>query len=148
MDALWYLRHRRGGGRQGPWEWEFSAGVDKWDQVSAPGQLGKRLVEGFLGREAPDRWARTTQNLMHWATGVGWGTAFGVVAGSARRPSWKSALALAPVAWLVPYTVLPASGIYRPIWEYDATTLAKDASAHGVFGAVAAAVALALIGRR
>jgi len=30
---------------------------------------------------------------------------------------------------------LPAAGLYKPIWEYDATTLAWDLSAHLAYGA-------------
>ena len=33
------------------------------------------------------------------------------------------------------YVVLPAAGLYKPIWEYDAKTLAKDLSAHLAYGA-------------
>jgi hypothetical protein len=35
--------------------------------------------------------------------------------------------------------VLPRLGLYKPIWEYDRTTLAKDLSAHLVFGVTTAA---------
>jgi hypothetical protein len=30
--------------------------------------------------------------------------------------------------------VLPAAGLYQPIWKYDAKTLAKDLSAHLAYG--------------
>jgi hypothetical protein len=36
--------------------------------------------------------------------------------------------------WAAGYAVLPALGVYRPIWEYDLETLWKDLSAHLVFG--------------
>ena len=36
--------------------------------------------------------------------------------------------------WATGYVVLPALGVYHPIWEYDLTTLGKDLSAHLVFG--------------
>jgi uncharacterized membrane protein YagU involved in acid resistance len=147
MDAVWYISYRRGGGIEGPLAWEFSAGVEKWDDVSPPGQVGRRLLEGFLGREVPDRWARTTQNVVHWATGLLWGAQFGVVAGSAERPSWRYGLVLGPVAWLSAYVVLPLAKLYKPIWEYDASTLAKDLSAHLVFGTVTGAVFAAIAGR-
>ena len=38
------------------------------------------------------------------------------------------------------YVVLPKLDLYKPIWEYDAKTLAKDFSAHLVFGVTTAAV--------
>lgn len=134
MDTLLYVRYRRGGGTQGPLEWEFSAGVDKWDDVSAPGLVGKRMLEGVLGHDVPDRWARSTQNVVHWATGMGWGAPFGAVVGSAKRQSWAWGLDLGPIVWLAGYVILPAAKIYKPIWDYDARTLAKDLSAHLVYG--------------
>jgi hypothetical protein len=33
--------------------------------------------------------------------------------------------------------VLPLAKVYQPIWKYDTRTLAKDLSAHVVYGAVA-----------
>jgi hypothetical protein len=66
MDAVWYIRHRRDGGKKSPLEWEFGP-VDSWED--APG-----------------------------------------------------------------YVVLPEGGIYKPIWEYDAKTLARDLSAHLAYG--------------
>jgi hypothetical protein len=34
--------------------------------------------------------------------------------------------------------VLPLAKVYKPIWEYDRATLAKDYSAHVVFGVATA----------
>ncbi len=48
MDVLWFLRYKRGGGEDGFLAWETGATVAKWDDASAPGQLGKRIVEGRL----------------------------------------------------------------------------------------------------
>jgi hypothetical protein len=131
MDTLLYLRSRRAGGKQDPLEWEFSSAVTGWDDVSAPGQVGKRLIEGFLGRELPDKRARSVQNAMHWATGVGWGALFGLVAGPVARPAWAGGLIFGPIVWLSGYAVLPIAKIYEPIWDYDAKTLTKDLSALG-----------------
>ena len=144
MDTLLYLRYRRAGGAQGPLEWEFSAGVDTWEEASAPGLVGKRVLREVMGREAPDRWARSTQNIMHWATGMGWSAQFGLIAGSANRRSWTGGLVLGPVVWLAGYVVLPLAKIYKPIWDYDAKTLSKDLSAHLVYGATTGAAFAAL----
>jgi len=57
-DLVWYVRYRRGGGQQGIVAWELGEDVRKWDDVSAPGQVGKRLLEGFVERELPDSAAR------------------------------------------------------------------------------------------
>jgi hypothetical protein len=135
MDTVWYLRHRRSGGTEGPLEWEFG-GVDNWDDVSAPGKVGRRVLDRLVDGTAPDRWAQSTQTVVHWGTGIGWGVQFGLVVGSRRSISWHAGLALGPIAWLSSYVLLPLAGVYKPIWEYDATTLAKDLSAHIVYGAV------------
>jgi hypothetical protein len=143
MDILLFHRYQRSGGTQGPLEWEFSSGVEKWTDVSAPGLVGKRLLEGFLGHEVPDRWARSVQNLTHWATGIGWSTQFGLLTGATRRSSWAWGLVLGPSVWLAGYVVLPAAKIYKPLWEYDATTLVKDLSAHLVYGVTTGAIVAA-----
>lgn len=147
MDTLLYLRSRRAGGKQDPLEWEFSSAVTGWDDVSAPGQVGKRLIEGFLGRELPDKRARSVQNAMHWATGVGWGALFGLVAGPVARPAWAGGLIFGPIVWLSGYAVLPIAKIYEPIWDYDAKTLTKDLTAHMVYGATTGFVLTALTRR-
>ena len=46
--------------------------------------------------------------------------------------------------WAAGYVVLPAAMLYKPIWEYDVKTLAKDLSAHLVYG-LATATALRLL---
>jgi hypothetical protein len=37
--------------------------------------------------------------------------------------------------WATGYVVLPEAGIYKPIWEYDAKTLAADLGGHLAYGA-------------
>lgn len=140
MDALLYGRYRRSGGEQGWWAWETGAELKQWDDVSTPGQVGKRVLEGLLHREVPNHWARATNNTVHWLTGLAWGAQFGIVAGSSAKPrGWWGAM-LGSAAWVTSYAVLPAVGLYKPIGEYDFATLAKDLSAHIVFGSVTGAV--------
>ena len=69
---------------------------------------------------------------------------YGAVAIRLSRRSLLGRLALGPVAWLASYVILPLAGVYEPIWKYDAKTLAKDLSAHLVYGAVTAAAFAAL----
>lgn len=138
MDLVWFARYKRAGGEQSFWAWETGADIKNWDNVSAPGQVGRRLAQAFLQRELPDEWARATNNVVHWVYGTGWGAQYGVVAGSIRR-RWWSAPVFASVVWLSGYVVLPIAKVYRPLWEYDAKTLAQDASAHAVYGAVTTA---------
>jgi hypothetical protein len=57
------------------------------------------------------------------------------VAGSLRRPHPAYGLALGATAWLSGYVILPEGGLYKPIWEYDAKTLAGDLAGHLAYGA-------------
>jgi uncharacterized membrane protein YagU involved in acid resistance len=98
----------------------------------------------LTGDEPPDVWARPVTNIVHWATGVGWGAAYGVLASTTSRRPWARALALGPVAWLSGYVVLPLAKVYEPIWKYDERTLVEDLTAHLVYGDVASAVFWAL----
>lgn len=139
MDALWYQRQRRQGGTQKPLEWEFSQGLESWDDVSAPGQVAHLVLGRVLGDSVPDGWARPAQNAVHWATGVAWGAQFGAVAASSKRrgPVWG--LALGATAWTTSYVVLPLAGIYKPVWTYEAKVLWSDLSAHLLYGAITGA---------
>ena len=134
MDLLLYSRYRRGDGKDSLVEWEFASGVLGWDHASAPGQLGQKLERLLIRRPPPDRWARTTTNVMHWATGIGWGLQYAVLAKRTSPHPLIRAVALGPVAWLASYAILPLARVYKPIWKYDAHTLADDLSAHLVFG--------------
>jgi hypothetical protein len=144
MDLLLYSRYRRGGGGDSVWTWEFAAAVKNWDEASAPGQVGRKLEGLFTHRPLPDSWARSTTNLVHWATGAGWGLQYGLLAGRASRRQWVLAPSLGPAAWLSSYILLPPLKVYKPIWEYDARTLGDDLSAHMLYGAVTAATFAAL----
>jgi hypothetical protein len=98
-------------------------------------QVGKRLVEGFTQRELPDRWAGPVSTVMHWSYGSGWGALYGILAGSLRRPNPLYGLPFGAVIWVSDYVLLPEAGLYKPIWDYDAKTLAGDLTAHLAYGA-------------
>ena len=138
MDLLLYRRYRRDGGAQALLEWEFSAGLEDWDGAAAPGQVGRRLVEGLFQIELAPRWARLTNNVMHWGYGLAWGAQYGLVAGSLRTLRHGYGLVLGPVVFGSGYVVLPLARLYKPIWEYDAQTIAKDLSAHLLYGVATA----------
>ncbi|QAY73611.1 hypothetical protein ET445_09930 [Agromyces protaetiae] len=166
MDAVWYRRYRKGGGRARFTRWEFADDVTTWDDASAPGQVGRKALELLTGETPPDSWARPATNAVHWATGVGWGAVFGLAGavvsratasyatasrtGGTRAIAARVALAasLGPAAWLTSYATLPLLGVYRPIWKYDAGTLGKDLSAHLVFGLVTASTHALLTWRK
>ena len=123
MDVVWYARYRRDDGENGFVEWEFSTKPD-WDEVSVPGQVGKRLVEGFVQRELDPKWAPLVNNVMHWGYGMLWGVQYGIVAGTFPAQTVRLGALLGPTVWASSYVVLPLAKLYKPIWEYDAETLA------------------------
>jgi len=135
MDALLYRRYRRGGGKEQPFQWEFSAGVRTWEDVSSPGLVGRDVLKRLRGQDVPEEWARTTQNVVHWATGVGWSIPLALVVPRGRCVAWIGGVSVGLIAWLTSYTVLPLAKVYKPIWDYDAKTLEDDLSAHLVYGA-------------
>ncbi|MBI4260405.1 MAG: hypothetical protein HY658_07550 [Actinobacteria bacterium] len=146
MDAVWYRRYRAGGGEQGFAAWELSEGLDSWEDAAAPARFGKRLWEGVFQEELPDERARLANNLVHWATGVGYGGLFGVLAGSARRRRRRWGIPFGAAVWVNSYVVLGRAGLYRSMWDYDARTLWKDLSAHLAYGLATAAAFRALAG--
>ena len=110
----------------------------------APAQVGKRLFEGlFRSRLAPTHLA-LTNNLTHWGYGLVWGALFGVVVGSERTPRVRFGLVFGPFVWATGYLVLVPAKLYKPMWEYDMSTLWKDPSAHPIYGVATAATFKAL----
>jgi hypothetical protein len=144
MDVLLFARYRRGGGESEFAAWEFSSSVGGWDEAPAPAQVGRRVVEGLFGRELPPERAGLVNNVTHWGYGILGGVQYGIVAESLRTPRVRYGLAFGASVWAASYVVLPAAKLYKPIWEYDRVTLAKDLSAHLVYG-VATATALRLL---
>jgi hypothetical protein len=140
MDTVWYVRYRRGGGKEPLLDWEFSTDLTSWDHAPAPALVGKRLVEGFTGRALPPKRAALTNNFVHWAYGIGWGTVYGILAGSLARPFVALGVPFGAAVWATDYVVLPTTGIYKPIWQYDPKTLWKDLSAHLAYGTGTAAM--------
>jgi len=136
MDLAQYVRYRKNGGEDGIFAWEFS-GVKTWAGAPAPAQVGKRLIEGLFQTKLPDKAANVVNNAAHWAYGIGWGAAFALAAGSAPpRARWGALFGT--VVWLADYAVLPATGLYKPIWDYDAKTLGTDWADHLVYGTATA----------
>lgn len=147
MDLLLFARYRRDEGKDGFAGWEFSAGVEDWDAAPAPAQVGRRLVEGVFQRELPDGRARLVNNITHWAYGISAAAGYGLLAGSLRNPRVLYGAPFGAGVWACGYVVLPAAGLYKPINQYDKVTLAKDLSAHLVFGLTTAATFRLLTGR-
>jgi hypothetical protein len=148
MDVLLFARYRRGDGKSGFREWESSSTVEGWDQAPAPAQVGKRLVEGLFQRELPDRVAPLVNNVTHWGYGIVGGAPYGLLVGSLRASRVWCGVPFGAGVWASGYVVLPAAGLYRPIWEYDRRTLANDLGAHLVYGLTTAMVFRMLSPRR
>ncbi len=72
MDTVRFLRQRRSGGERNPLRWEF-APFRTWKEAPDPGQVGKRLIEGFTQRELPDAAAWPVSTFMHWSYGALYG---------------------------------------------------------------------------
>jgi hypothetical protein len=139
MDLFLYRRYRGEGGDSDFGPWESSAGIDNWADAPAPAKVGKRLVEAVTRRELSPRYARLVNNVTHWGYGVSAGAPYGIVARLAGSPKLRYGLPFGAGVWATGYAVLPAFGVYRPIWEYDLETLAKDLRAHLVYGVGTAA---------
>ena len=45
-----------------------------------------------------------------------------------------SGIVFGSIVWATSYVVLPLVKLYKPIWEYDGKTLAKDLIAYLTFG--------------
>ena len=146
MDAFLYARYRRDGGDSSAAAWESSAGLTSWEEAPAPAHVGKRLVEGLFGIELRPTLVRLVNNAMHWGYGIANGVLYGIVAESLPRPRTLYGLPFGATVWAGDYVILPAAKLYKPIWEYDAKTLADDLSAHLVYG-LATAMALRLLPR-
>ena len=146
MDLVQYLQYRSAGGEDDLVHYELSA-VESFERAPAPARIANRLAEGLFQTTLPDEKVNLVNNLMHWGYGTAWGGMLALATG-ARRPArvWWGPL-FGTAVFLSDYVVLPPTGLYQPIFEYDATTLAKDWRDHLVYGA-AAAVALRVLGGR
>jgi hypothetical protein len=117
---------------------EFSTDVKSWDQAPAPAQAGKRVFEGLFQKKLPDEKATLVNNVMHWGYGIANAVPYGILAGSAPKPRVWFGPPFGAAVWAGGYVVLPAAGLYKQIWEYDRVTLAKDLSAHLLYGTTTA----------
>jgi hypothetical protein len=147
MDASLYRRYRHDGGDAAFPGWESSEGLKSWENAPAPALVSKKLLEGVLEHDVPPRYARFLNNATHWGFGLVAGAGYGLLLGSRRTPKVWYGLPLGAAVWASGYVLLPQLGLYEPIWKYDVKTLAKDLSAHLVFG-VATAAAFSVLDRK
>jgi hypothetical protein len=93
------------------------------------------VIEGLTQRELPDRWAWPVSTAMHWGYGSSAAALYGIVCGSLREPYPLYGLPFGAAVWAAGYVILPEAMIYKPIWEYDIKTLARDLGGHLAYGA-------------
>ena len=145
MDALLYQRYRREGGSDSFIGWEFGGPAATFSEAGAPAQVGEALASRF-DIKLPESSARLTNNVVHWATGIGWGVVHSVVRTVTPMATLASGVAAGAAAFGTSYAALPRMGIYKPLSEYDGETLWRDLSAHLVYGAATGATAGVLRG--
>jgi hypothetical protein len=148
MDTLLFSRYKRGGGEEAFSSWEFSESLSSWDDAPAPAQVGRRIVEGLFARKLPPERAALVNNITHWMFGIFGAAPYGILAGSLRSPRIGYGLPFGVGVWAGGYVILPAAKLYQPIWKYDGKTLAKDLSAHLLYGLTTAAAFQLLSGSR
>lgn len=146
MDLVLFYRYKRDDGEDSFSSWEFSSGLRSWEQAPAPAQIGKRVVEGVFEHELPAARAPLVNNLTHWGYGILGGAQYGILAGSTANPRIGYGIPFGTAVWATSYVVLPLAKLYKPIWEYDAKTLAKDLSAHLAYGLATATAFNRLVG--
>jgi len=135
MDIVWYRRYHSNGATETFGPWETSRGTENFEDAPAPARTAKAVAD-MVGIDLPDSSARLLNNVVHWATGIGWGKAHGVAATIVGTATPILGPITAVTAWATSYAVLPKLGVYRPIGEYDRVVLWQDLSAHLAFGAV------------
>jgi len=109
---------------------------DPWEAASAPAKLAKRIGEGVFHKPVSPELIPLLTNAMHWGYGTGWGTIYGLAAGSARSgPGLTAGAAFGTIVWLMSYVQLVPMGLYDPPWKTPPRELALDLSYHLVYGA-------------
>jgi hypothetical protein len=147
MDLVWYARYRAEGGTSSFAPWEFQQEINSFAEAPAPAKVGK-VVARKANIDLPDSAAATTNNVVHWSTGITWGIVAVLFHRVLRIGAIKSGIVAGAAAFSTSYVVLPKLGVYKPISEYDKKTLWKDLSAHLVFGSVVGLATAATSGVR
>jgi uncharacterized membrane protein len=108
---------------------------------SAPGEVGRRIIEGVAHRHVPRDRRDALNDAMHTAYGTSWGLGFGLVLGSLRRRvrPWDG-LAFGTAVWAVSLVQLPALDLAEPIWRQTPDAIASDLSFHLIYGTVTATI--------
>jgi uncharacterized membrane protein YagU involved in acid resistance len=112
-----------------------SVPADPWEQASVPAKVAKRVGEGVFKRDVSPDLIPLLTNAMHWGYGTGWGSVYGLVAGSRGRSRLRDGALFGAGVWVMSYVQLVPMGLYDPPWTYPAKELALDLSYHLAYGA-------------
>lgn len=107
---------------------------ERWAEAPAPAQVARLLSLRLLRRDIPVARIGVATNVMHWATGIGWGTVYGLATERPRSPALPAGLAFGALVWALSYAQLVPLGIYEPPWRYSPKVLAEDLSYHLAYG--------------
>jgi hypothetical protein len=115
----------------------------RWADAPAPAQVAKKIADAVgQGRRFTREDAPLLADVMHWLTGVGWGTVYGAAVGRSAPDPLVAGVEFGTGVWTASYVELVPLGVYQPPWKYPARELALDLSYHLVYGlAVAGAYA-------
>jgi uncharacterized membrane protein YagU involved in acid resistance len=92
------------------------------------------VLKGVFGTDVSAERTPLLTNAMHWLYGTSLGAVYGLVQGTIRANPLAHGLLFGTGVWALSYAQLVPMGLYRPPWEYETRTLAKDLSYHLVYG--------------
>lgn len=111
-DLIWWARARLDGSDQSFVDYEFSTGsTSDYDETATPAKVGRRVAEDLLDEDLPPEYAGPMNDIVHWATGLGYGAVHGLVFGSTDQPKIRHGLATGLGAFANSYTMLPLMGL-------------------------------------
>jgi hypothetical protein len=114
---------------------------DPWESAPAPARVGKRLVEGLLGRPVPASAIPVLTQVMHWSYGSAWGGAYAMTRNSAPGRARLLGPLFGLGVWAASYAELVPLGIYEPPWSYPLSSIADEIGYHLTYGAAVAGAA-------
>jgi hypothetical protein len=104
------------------------------ESSSTPAEVGRRIIEGVLGREVPEERMEQLNTAMHCLYGTSWGAVYRIVAGGRRASPLRGGLLFGAAVWGASLVHLPAMGLSPPVWEMPPSSIAPDLGFHLAYG--------------